>query len=32
LLKLWKKGEAATYFTGRLSAIMGIVSSVVQVK
>jgi hypothetical protein len=30
LLKLWKKDEAATYFTNRLSAIMGIIASVVQ--
>jgi hypothetical protein len=30
LLKLWKKDEAAVYFTNRLSAIMGIVASVVQ--
>jgi hypothetical protein len=32
LLKLWKKDEAATYFTNRLAAIMGIVASVVQGK
>ena len=32
LLKLWKKDEAAVYFTNRLAAIMGIVASVVQRK
>jgi hypothetical protein len=32
LLKLWKKDEAATYFTNRLSTIMGIVASVIQGK
>jgi len=32
LLKLWKCEDAANYFTNRLSAIMGIVASVVQGK
>jgi hypothetical protein len=32
LLKLWKKDEAATYFTNRLAAIMGIVTSVLKGK
>jgi hypothetical protein len=32
LLKLWKKDEAATYFTNRLAVIMGIVASVVHGK
>jgi hypothetical protein len=32
LLKLWKKDDAARYFTNRLAAIMGIVASVLQSK
>ena len=32
LLKLWKKTDAATYFTNRLSAVMGIVANVVHGK
>jgi hypothetical protein len=32
LIRLWKKDEAATHFVNRLSAIMGIVASVLHKK
>jgi hypothetical protein len=32
LLKLWKKVEAASYFTNRLRVIMGIITSALQGK